>query len=61
MLEWDLAGPLAFCSGFEPKWFGEVVKKLTFSPYCLLSSMFWFEKYLYLLFLKNQTATQIHP
>lgn len=27
MLEWDLTGPLAFCSGFEPNWFDEAVKK----------------------------------
>lgn len=33
------------------------MKKLIFSPYCLLSNMFCFEKHLYLLFLKNQAAT----
>lgn len=57
MLELDLTGPLAFSSGFEPNWFDEAAKTFTFSPYCLLSRVFGFEKYLYLLFLKNQAAT----
>lgn len=47
MLEWDLTGPLAFCSGFQPNGFGEAAKKLAFSPYCLLSNIFSVLKNIY--------------